>query len=50
MLQKPKYEPPPPKLEDKKARASFYPRSRIPNELLEKIESSLTMQRILFIP
>ena len=37
-------------MEEEKARASFYPRSRIPGELLEKIESSLTMQRILFIP
>ena len=35
---------------DKLCRASFFPRAKLPQELLEKIEYSLRFQKQLFIP
>ena len=49
MLQKPAYEPTGFE-SDKICRASFFPRAKLPNELLQKIEYSLRFQRQLFIP
>ena len=49
MLQKPVDEPTGFEA-DKLCRASFFPRAKLPGELLEQIEFSLRFQRQLFIP
>lgn len=49
MLQKPVDEPTGFEM-DKLCRASFFPRAKLPGELLDKIEFSLRFQRQLFIP